>query len=138
MSSHLLFGQAVTVCSQSRALLAAAPSSPLEARSRQSSHGHGAPQEWCGQPPLHACSSRATRAAGVRLVVPGLLLVPPTRGSFPAARQGWLSGKRPSPAGTARGSRKDSYFSPNLGSVLTLLGLCHLMLQFKVSPWIVT
>lgn len=56
--------------------------------------------EWRGQPP-HVCSGRATRAAGVWLVVLGLLPVPPARDSFPAARQGWLSGKRPSPAGTA-------------------------------------
>lgn len=42
------------------------------------------------------------------------------------------------PPSSARGTPTDSYFSPNLWSVPTLLGLCHLMLLFKVSPWIVT
>lgn len=53
-------------------------------------------------------------------------------------KAGWVGSRQAQlgQPGSTRWTPNDSYFSPDLGSVLALLGLCHLMLLLKVSPQI--
>lgn len=119
----------------SRALLDTLPQWLLTLEVQQCPRGHGAPQEQQGWSPCPQQLGHLGRGA-----------LPPAAGTAAGSTHTKLlfcslarlaEWEQPSPAGTAQSNKMDpkvSYFSPDLESVLTLLGLCHLMLLLKVSP----
>lgn len=82
---------------------------------------------WAAAPRTGAPAGGAGTAAGA-----------PALGSHPTAQQGRLGGKCPSAAWFSKRNPIILIFQLLFGVFLTLLGLCHMVLLFKVSPRIVT
>lgn len=103
------------------------PSASPDAGSAAVLHGHceqqGHPHAHLGTGALAPGAGTAAGATHSRLLLGSL-----------ARLAEWSSQAQLGQPGPPRWTPKDSYFSPDLGSVLTLSGLCHLMLLLKVSP----